>query len=455
MSATEVRASSYHGVAAPAHVPWGFAEIFIVSQTALPALLYLPGSQAFRLPIRFSAFAISLAAFAWYQVESKSQAPRSSMQTWVAAIMALLALMLFHPETSSLLGGIAHMAVYFAVLAPLFWAPEFVKTPEQFARILWILLLCSGANAIVGVLQVYDPQRWLPTEFSRIVIAGQGGLSAGTYIGAQGQRIVRPPGLFDTPGAVCGPAMFAALLGLVFAVSAIPAWKRALSLIIAGAGMAAIYLSQVRVSLVATVAMMTFYVLVSLRQGRVAKASQFGILAGAAVVLSLSLAVALGGSAITDRVNSLFASDPLTVYKGARGDLLTYTFYDLLFQYPLGAGLGRWGMASGYFGSSNPGSAGIWAEIQFTGWMIDGGVLMIAIYVGALLTATASQWRIALDGRYPRLAVCAAVILAANIGPAIMIISFTPFVTQVGIQYWFLAGALHGVASRYGVTADA
>ena len=68
--------------------------------------------------------------------------------------MALLGVMLFHPQTSSLLGGVAHMAVYFAVLAPLFWAPEFVKTPEQLARILWLLLLCSGANAVVGVLQV-------------------------------------------------------------------------------------------------------------------------------------------------------------------------------------------------------------------------------------------------------------------------------------------------------------
>jgi hypothetical protein len=29
-----------------------------------------------------------------------------------------------------------------------------------------------------------------------------------------------------------------------------------------------------------------------------------------------------------------------------------------------------------------------------------------------------------------------------------MIITFTPFVTQIGIQYWFLAGALHGVATR-------
>ena len=48
--------------AAAARMPFGFAEVFIISQTALPALLYLPGSQAFRLPIRFGAFGISLAA---------------------------------------------------------------------------------------------------------------------------------------------------------------------------------------------------------------------------------------------------------------------------------------------------------------------------------------------------------------------------------------------------------
>lgn len=455
MSATEARASAFDGVAVPARVPWGFAEIFIISQTALPALLYLPGSQAFRLPIRFSAFAISLAAFAWYQVKSTTQAPRSPMQPWVAAIMALLTLMLFHPETSSLVGGIAHMAVYFAVLAPLFWAPEFVKTPEQIARILWILLLCSGANAVVGVLQVYDPARWLPAEFSRVVTSSANALGAVTYIGAQGQRIIRPPGLFDTPGAVAGPAMFAALLGLVFAVSAMPMWKRALSLGVAGAGLAAIYLSQVRVSLVATVVMMAAYTLVSMRQGRAVRASQFGILASGVVVLSLSAAVALGGTAISDRVNSLFAGDPLSVYQGARGAQLTYTFFDLLFQYPLGAGLGRWGMASGYFASSNPNSPPIWAEIQFTGWMIDGGALMIAVYLGALATTTMSQWRIAQATHFPRLAVCGAVILAAGLGPAIMIISFTPFVAQIGIQYWFLAGALHGVACRYGVKPDA
>jgi hypothetical protein len=41
--------------------------------------------------------------------------------------------------------------------------------------------------------------------------------------------------------------------------------------------------------------------------------------------------------------------------------------------------------------------------------------------------------------------------MSANLGTAVLIFSFTPFVTQIGIQYWFLAGALHGVAVSQGV----
>jgi len=433
-----------------ARIPWGFAEVFVISQTVLPALLYLPGSQAFRLPIRFSAFGISLVAFAWYQLAAPSL-PRTRMQPWVVALMTLLGLMVLHPQTVTLTAGMAQIGVYLAVIAPLFWAPHFVRSPEQMARLFWILLLCSGANAVVGVLQVYDPARWLPQEFSRVITQSTIGLGAVTYVGANGQQIVRPPGLFDTPGAVAGPAMFASLLGLIFTVSPIPFWKRALSLLIAGCGFAAIYLSQVRISLVVAVLMLAVYALVLFRQGRVARSSQFGLLAVGVLALSFSLALTVGGASVAERFKSLFADDPLAVYQQARGAQLRYTFAELLYRYPFGAGLGRWGMTAGYFGSSDPNIPPIWAEIQLTGWMIDGGVLMIGLYLGALIAAARSQFNLAKLSQYPRAGTCAAVVLAAGIGPAVMIISFTPFVAQIGIQYWFLAGALHGVACRYGL----
>jgi hypothetical protein len=82
--------------------------------------------------------------------------------------------------------------------------------------------------------------------------------------------------------------------------------------------------------------------------------------------------------------------------------------------------------------------------------MVDGGVLMIGLYGGALIVTALAEYHVATLTRYTRLSQCGAVILAANLGTAALIFSFTPYVTQVGIQYWFLAGALHGVAQRYG-----
>src|SRR3989442_14550282 len=43
--------------------PSGFAEWFALSLTFLPAMMFLPGSQAYRLPLRVGAYAISIFAF--------------------------------------------------------------------------------------------------------------------------------------------------------------------------------------------------------------------------------------------------------------------------------------------------------------------------------------------------------------------------------------------------------
>jgi hypothetical protein len=447
MAGFELRAMPAPAAAIAGTARWGFPEIFVISQTALPAMLYLPGNQGIRLSLRVAAFAISLLAFVWWLVQSDTRAPAHRAYSWVAAVMGLLAIMLFNPYTASLAGGLAHMMVYFAVMSPLFWAPAFVKTPEHLARLLGLLLICSGINSTVGVLQVYDPARWMPTELSRVITNSSLGLGAVTYTGPDGRVIIRPPGLFDTPGAVAGPGMFAALLGAFFGLSALPLWQRAGAFALSAAGIAAIYLSQVRISLVVTVFMFGVYVLVLLVQKRAAKATTFGILAGGIIAASFLVAVTLGGQSVTDRFLTLFADDPMAVYYRARGVQLESTFTEMLYEYPLGAGLGRWGMAGGYFGTGS--RPGLWAEIQIAGWMIDGGVPMIFLYGGALVVGAVVQLRLARLTQYPRVAACAAVVLAANLGTTAMVFSFTPFVTQIGIQYWFLAGALHGVACNY------
>ena len=438
-----------NGAAAPARakkVSWGFPEFFVISQTAIPALLYLPGTQSFRLYIRIASFAISFATLLWWGAAvAKTSRPHRAMP-WIFAAMAYIVVMIFHPLTASTFAGFAQLVLYLSVIAPLFWAGTFVRTPEHMARLMALLLICNGLNALVGVLQVYDPGRWMPPEMSRLMSESLYGLGTVSYHGPDGRLIVRPPGLFDTPGAVAGPGMYAALLGLVFASSAIAWWKRIAALGASFAGIAAIYLSQVRVSLVVSILMFGSYFAVLMLQERKSRAVVFGGVAAAIVVSTFMFALVLGGDSIAERTFTLFAQDPVSLYSGSRGGQLTYTFGELLQTYPMGAGLGRWGMIAVYFGSgARPDAQPLWVEIQVAGWAIDGGILLLFLYVGALVVTLTSEAQMARTDRDARIRACAAVVLAANLGTAALIFTFTPFVTQIGLQFWFLAGALHGL----------
>jgi len=183
-------------------------------------------------------------------------------------------------------------------------------------------------------------------------------------------------------------------------------------------------------------------------QERKARAMVFGGVAAAIVVATFLFALMLGGESIAERTFTLFAQDPVTLYSGSRGGQLSYTFGEILQKYPLGAGLGRWGMIAVYFGSgAAPGVEPMWVEIQVAGWAIDGGVVLLLLSVGALVVTLATEARIARTDRDARIRACAAVVLAANLGTAALIFTFTPFVTQIGLQFWFLAGALHGIVA--------
>ena len=435
-------------VAAPRFSGWGLGELFVIAQTALPALLFFPGTQPIRLYLRVASFILSAAILFVWATSPKIRRPAHPAEPWLVAATLYVALMMLHPLTNSVMAGAAHLALYVSVIAPLFWAGACVRGPDQLARVLGILLVCNGVNSMVGVLQVYDPATWMPQEMSRIVTESAFGLGAVTYMGPNG-LIVRPPGLFDNPGAVAGPGMYAALLGLVFAIGVAPWWKRVVSLIAAFAGMAAIYLSQVRVSLVVCVVMLVSYVAVLVVQRRTRRATIFGSLAAGLVVATFSFSLLIGGGSIAERTSTLLTRDPITLYSASRGAQLIYTFDELLTTYPVGAGLGRWGMISGYFGgSNNPESTPLWAEIQIAGWAIDGGIPLLLLSIVALVVTFRAQARVACLHADAKVRACAAVILAANVGTVALMLSFTPFVTQIGLQFWFLAGALHSIASR-------
>jgi hypothetical protein len=429
---------------------WGLAEWFIISQTAFPALLFVPGAQSIRLPLRIGPFAFSLALGMWTVMRRRRVWPHPS-RTWLLATAAYLICMIFHPTTNTLVAGVGQAMLYVSVMAPAFWAPAFVKGAKHLERLLWILLICNGINSAVGVLQAYDPDTWLPSELSRIVLQSQYSDQPFWYQGPEGQSILRPPGLFDTPGAVAGPGAVASVLGLAFFFEARSVLVALACGSVALAGMAAILLSHVRTSGVIAGGMLLTYAAIRSLGGRRKKGLLFLGLALLFVPLSFSLAEAIGGDAVHDRFATLFQGSPLEVYyMSLRGPQLEDAFTNLIWEYPLGAGLGRWGMMHYYFGNPESLTAPpIWAELQPNAWILDGGIPLLLLYAGALLIATRQQLRLALVGS--PLSSAAAAILAANVGTLALIFGFTPFTNQVGLQYWLLAGALHGAAQSEGV----
>lgn len=427
--------------------PWGFLEFFVVLQVLAPAVLFLPGTQPLRVPIRMLPFAASIAGLMFlFGPRRPTRAHPASL--WVLAALAYLSLMVLHPQTNTLLAGLAQVGVYAAVMAPLLWVPHLVRDERQVARLLALTLACNGLNAAVGVLQVTDPDRWLPEEFSTVAAGEFGPLM---YTDDYGNPIIRPPGLSDSPGAVCGPATTAALLGFVALTLRVPWWVKSVSLGFAGLGVTAILLSHVRTNLLILVGMITCYLIVLVLQREYRRAGTLAAAAGGIVVLGFGLATALGGRSVPDRFATLLEEDPFTIYyyRSARGYMTHYDTLRYLHEAPLGAGLGRWGMMRVYFGDpDNPRSPPRWAEVQFTAWALDGGVVLIIAYAGAIAAATWSQLRIALHARDPRIRRMGAIVLAHNLGIAALVLSYTPFVAQVGIMYWFMAGLLHGIVMR-------
>lgn len=435
--------------------PWGFPEFFVISQTALPAILFLPNTQVLRLPIRVAAFGISLAALAWWIGKRRSSSPHPAAH-WLVLAVAYLGLMIFHPTTNSFPAGLAQVILYLSVLAPVFWASAMIRSPERLMRLLVILLICNGVNSLVGVLQVYLPEYFMPQEFSNVITALKYGMSNFTYIDSAGKLAIRPPGLFDTPGAVCSAGMVAALLGFVLAVNLKKHIHRFGAFTLGVIGVAAVYLSQVRTSLLIMGGMMLAYVcIIWLVQKQGTKAIVFLGIATVLVVSIFSFTVARAGKASVRRFEAL-AGNPVSVYYTAgRGEQLQHGFTDLLPAYPLGAGLARWGMMRLYFGDeSNVDSSLIWAELQFPAWILDGGVILMMLYCLALLTTAIHELRITKLAGNATLRLVAPMIAAVNIGTLALVFGFTPFTTQLGMQYWFLAGALHGVVQATGLFSN-
>ena len=434
---------------------WGLPEWLVVTQLVGSALFFLPGNQRFRVLIRLGAFAPSLLGFVLGMLRPRVTRDHPAW-TLLAIAAVYMALMILHPTTNTTMAGLAQIGMHLAIAAPIFWAPQyFLGDYRRLARVLTILWVTNSASAMIGILQVHDPETWMPAEFSSMQMNAKYGISGLEYRADDGRKIIRPPGLGDAPGAACGSGMFVASMGLAYLGLPVSSLKKILGLVMGMVGVTVIFLTHVRSSLVVLIFSSIIYSLILLSQKRVWTVV---ILAGsiaACGVGSLRYASSLGGQSTVDRFASLVEAEPLTVYdRSARLGMVTNTFDTLIVDYPLGAGLGRWGTMRGYFGNENaPDSPGIWAEVQFPAWVLDGGIVLLSLYLIALVVAFHRLLRLSLRHRSYLLRQWGGVVIMLSAAPIALMFSYTPFNSQGGMLFWFLIGAFEGVAQGEGEDA--
>jgi len=415
--------------------PWLLA--FLLLHIGCQLMLLVPELSSVRTLVRMAAFGVSLA---FLVVIPSMGVRRTSLRTVALCILILLGLEFFHPEGGGLLAALASIMMKLAVLAPIFWVPRTGTTASQAQSLITILWLFYAASAVLGVLQAYFPGQFQPPISAVLAEKGRSALSGLEIELASGERILRPMGLTDSPGGAAGAGLYAVLLGTGVLLSAKSAFPGARLVAIGSmvAGLICLYLCQIR-SLVVMSGVCTLTLLIALLlSGRISKL--VGLLGAVSVLVpaAFALALAVGGEGITRRLTTLVEADPSTVYYSHRGYFLERTLDHDLPLYPLGAGLGRWGMLHKYFSDT---AGYLWAEIQWTAWLYDGGVPLILLYVTAIFIASWGCMKVAVrndSGDGSVLSLWGAVILAYNVGALAVCFNYPLFESTGGVEFWLL-----------------
>ncbi len=406
---------------------WAYACI-VVQLVSQVALLIEP-LVAFRVFNRSVALGTSLAFL--FIVPGK-------VRTWGIvrslgiAVLAIETLAMFNPLGGSPLSVIAHWSFNLAVMAPLLWVARLDVPRGTVARILLILWGVHSLGAVLGVLQVYFPGHFEPavaslTERRHLMIQ----LSSGEWM-------LRPTGLTDTPGGASVNGLYAALFGSGVVLARPFRFARLAGVVSICLGLMCIYLGEVRSSLVMLVVCVIVLTALLSASGRGTTATTFVLLVGIAALGVFYVALGVGGQMMSNRLSSLVASDPGTFYYANRGRMLEYAFTELLPRYPLGAGLGHWGMVNAYFGSVDQ---EIGAELQLVAWILDGGLLLVIVYLAAALAAIFYACRVS---QLPdqAAAIWASVVAAYSVGALALCFSYPLFMSTGGLEFWLVNALL-------------
>jgi hypothetical protein len=165
-----------------------------------------------------------------------------------------------------------------------------------------------------------------------------------------------------------------------------------------------------------------------------------GIVIGVGAFLWVARTV---GSRVVERFGSLMSENPGSYYYKSRGAYVHHAIEVVLWQYPLGYGMGWWGMTHAMF--SDPARfSPVWVEVMIPAWIYDGGFPLLIGCGGAVTVAMLDTIRIALTSRDRNIAFWATVVVALNLSILATCLSFLTFLSPIGLQFWLLSAVVHG-----------
>ena len=362
----------------------------IVCQLAL----LVESISAVRVVVRVLAFGLSLALLVFVP----GQRLRHPAMPFLLASMAVTALNMFHPQTSNVLAGSAQLGIQVAVLAPLFWVTRVRIDAVTFRRTLALLFLFNAASAAWACSRCTSP-----AASSRPCPRPSGAWARATRAASSSRRPAACASSGPSASRTCpaarprGPST-AVLLGTGFLISARRGLVKALSLGGIFVGVISLYLCQVRaMALMLGVCLLAIGAVLALR-GRLLQLVKLLALVGGLAVVGVGWAVAVGGESALARWGSLFEQNAGDVYYSNRGYFVEGTFTHFLPRVPAGRGPGalRHGQRLLRRRSATRRGLALWAEVQWTAWVFDGGVLVLVLYPLALLVTTFWAFRVAL-----------------------------------------------------------
>lgn len=416
---------------------------FIAFQIACGVALLVPGIGPARFFFRLASFASSLTLLIMLRRRIPGHHPAAKA---VGFTIATMVIGLINSETQ-IIAGLAQIAFYIAILSPIFWTSRLNVKVDTFRHVAIIYWSFQALSALFGVLQVRYPGSFLPDV--NVITAGKRDWEAALSVTlASGETVLRPMGLTDQPGGASSSGLYTVIFGLGLYLTSKSKFAKAVYLASLPLGLFCIYLALIRTTFV-LVALAQIAILVALlRQRAISKFNQLLVLVSVITFFTLSVAFTVGGATVQNRIMSLFTDSPSEVYQGNRGHFLRTTIEELLPQYPWGAGAGRWGMMNNYFGEKGWGDNSLWAEIMWTGWLYDGGILLILTNIVALGITLWFSWTIARDRTQGDLAFWGAIVFAYNLCVVALLFTYPVFASGMGMEFWLLNGMLYA-AWRY------